>query len=45
MPDGPGGWQIGAWVTLVACVCSVIQIVLVMRTRQGAPVQGLDVGQ
>ena len=33
MPDGPGGWQIGAWVTLVACVCSVIQIVLVMRAR------------
>jgi len=41
MPDGPGGRQVGAWVTLAACVCSVIQIVLVMRTRQGAPVQGL----
>ena len=41
MPDGPGGWQVGAWVTMVACVCAVIQIVLVMRTRQDAPVQGL----
>ena len=41
MPSGPGDLQIGAWVTLVACVCAVIQIVLVMRTRQGAPVQGL----
>ena len=41
MPDGPGGWQVGAWVTMMACVCAVIQIVLVMRTRQDAPVQGL----
>ena len=38
-----GGWQVGAYMTLVACVCSIIQIVLVMRTRQGAPV--LDLGQ
>jgi hypothetical protein len=36
MPDGLGGWQVGAWVTLVACVCSVTQIVLVMRTRSEA---------
>jgi hypothetical protein len=41
MPDGPGGWQVGAWVTRVACVCSVIQIVLVMRAGKGAPVQSL----
>jgi hypothetical protein len=37
-----GGWQVGAYMTLVACVCSIIQIVLVMRARQGAPV--LDLG-
>jgi len=43
--DGPGGLQVGAWVTLVACVCSVIQIVLVMRAREGAPVLDLDVRQ
>jgi len=33
MADTFGGWQVGAYVTLVACVCSIIQIVLVMRTR------------
>jgi hypothetical protein len=27
------GWQVGAWVTLVACVCAVIHIVLVMESR------------
>jgi len=43
--DGPGGWQVGAWVTLVACLCSIIQIALVMRAREGAPVLDLDVGQ
>ena len=42
-PNGPGALQVGAWVTLVACVCSIIQIVLVMRAREGAPV--LDLGQ
>jgi hypothetical protein len=30
-----GGWQVGAYVTLVACVCSIIQIVLVMRSWKG----------
>ena len=45
MPDGPGGWQVGAWVTLVACACSITQIALVMRARAGAPVLDLDVGQ
>ncbi len=30
-----GGWQVGAYVTLVACVCSIIQIVLLMRTPKG----------
>jgi hypothetical protein len=44
-PDGPGALQVGAWVTLVACACSIIQIVLVMRAREGAPVLDLDVGQ
>jgi hypothetical protein len=38
-----GGWQVGADMTLVACMCSIIRTVLVMRTRQGAPV--LDLGQ
>jgi hypothetical protein len=38
-----GGWQVGVYVTLVACVCSIIQIVLVMRTGEGAP--ALDLGQ
>jgi len=33
MADTFGGWQVGAYVTLVACVCAIIQIVLVMRTR------------
>jgi hypothetical protein len=39
-----GGWQVGAYVTLVACVCSIAQIVLVMRTiGEDAPV--LNLGQ
>jgi hypothetical protein len=31
-----GGWQVGAYVTLIACVWSIIQIVLVMGTPKGA---------
>ena len=33
IPGGPGGLQVGAWMTLVAGVCSIVQIVLVMRAR------------
>jgi hypothetical protein len=32
---GFGGWQVGAYMTLVASACSIIQIVLVMKSRAG----------